>query len=51
MSPNVVYLFSIYHGEAISPKFGQLRSGHDDFTDSYQPIKTLEIFSINNNIY
>ena len=29
-------------------KFGQLPSEYDDFTDSSKPIKTLELFSINN---
>ena len=42
---NVVYLFSIFHGE-VNFKFG-----YDDFTDSSKPIKPLEIFLINNNNY
>ena len=45
---NVVYWFSIFHGEVITPNL-DLPSGYDDFTDSSNAIKPLEIFPINNN--
>ena len=45
---NVVYAFSIFYDDVIS-KFGQLPNGYDNFIHRSPPIKTFELFSINNN--
>ena len=48
---NVVYSCFQYSTVKSNSKFGQQPRGYDDFTDSSEPIKPLEIFSINNERY
>ena len=43
---NVVYVFWWCHDS----KFGQLPLGYADFTHRCQPIRTIELFSINNKV-